>query len=71
MDICLRVLKDSNKSRFESYSVRNSELIVSHITFRDCPAHIFSDNLPRNSCINMALFLTMRGYFLQIRVPRM
>ena len=51
MDICLRVLKESNKSRFHCYSVRNSELIVSYITFRDCRVHIFSDNLPRNSCI--------------------
>jgi len=51
MDICLLVLKESNKSRFDSYSVRNSELIVSHITFRDCHEHIFSDNLSRNSCI--------------------
>ena len=50
MDTCLRVLKERNKSKFESYSVRNSELIVSHITFRDCRMHIFSDNLPRNSC---------------------
>ena len=47
MDVCLRVLKESSKSRFNSYSVRNSELIVSHITFRDCRAHIFSDNLSR------------------------
>ena len=31
MEKCLRVLKESNKSRFESYGVRNSELIVSHI----------------------------------------
>ena len=46
MDICLRVLKERNKSRFESYSFRNSELIVSHITFRDCHVHIFSDNFP-------------------------
>ena len=53
MDICLRWLKESNKSRFDSYSVRNSELIVSHITFRDCRVHIFSDNLPRNSCISV------------------
>ena len=52
MDVCLWVLEESNKSRFESYSVRNSELIVSHITFRDCRVHIFSDNLPRNSCIH-------------------
>ena len=52
MDICLRVLKESNKSRFDSYSVRNSVLIISHITFRDCRVHIFSDNLSRNSCIH-------------------
>ena len=31
--------------------VRNSVLIISHITFRDCRVHIFSDNLSRNSCI--------------------
>ena len=30
VDICLRMLKESDKSRFDSYSVRNSELIVSH-----------------------------------------
>ena len=33
-DTCLRVLKESNKSKFDSYSVRNSVLIISHITFR-------------------------------------
>ena len=33
MDVCLRVLKESNKSRFDSYSVRNSVSIISHITF--------------------------------------
>ena len=47
MDICLRVLKEKNKSRFDSYSV----LIISHITFRDCRVLISSDNLSRNSCI--------------------
>ena len=41
MDVCLRVLKESNKSRFDSYSVRNSVLNISHITFRDCRVHIF------------------------------
>ena len=51
MDVCLRVLKESNKSRFDSYSVRNSVLIISHITFWDCRMHIASDNLSRNSCI--------------------
>ena len=41
MDMCLRVLKESNKSRFDSYSVRNSVLLISHTTFRDCHVHIF------------------------------
>ena len=54
-DVCLRVLKESNKSRFDSYSVRNSVLIISHITFRDCRAHIFSDNLSR--IIEIAVFV--------------
>ena len=45
MDLCLRVLRESNKSRFDSCSVKNSVLIISHITFRDCRPHIFSDNL--------------------------
>ena len=51
MDICLQVLKKSNKSRFDSYSVRNSVLNISHITYGDCRMHFFSDNLSRNSCI--------------------
>ena len=50
VDVCLRVLKESNKSRFDSYSVRNGVLIISHITFWDCRVHSFSDNLFRNSC---------------------
>ena len=41
MDICLRVLKESNKSRFDSYIVRSSVLLISHITFRDCRVHVF------------------------------
>ena len=41
MDVRLRMLKESNKSRLDSYSVRNSVLIISHITFRDCRVHIF------------------------------
>ena len=49
MDVCLRLLKESNKGRFDSYSVRNAVLILSQITFRDCRVHIFSDNLSRNS----------------------
>ena len=41
MDLCLKVLKESNKTKFDSYSVRNSVLIISHVTFRDCRVHIF------------------------------
>ena len=51
MEMCFRVLKESNKSRFDSYSRQeqfNSVLIISHITFGDCRVHIFSDNLSRN-----------------------
>ena len=46
MDVCLRVLKESNKSRFDSYS--RQEQCIDHIpllpsgrAFRDCPVHIF------------------------------
>ena len=41
MDVCLRVLKESNKSRFDGYSVKNSVLIISHVTFRDIVACTF------------------------------
>ena len=61
MGVCLRVLKESNKSRFDSYSVRKSVLIISHITFRDCRVHSFSDNLSRNSCISQNFKLTVHS----------
>ena len=32
MDVCLWMLKESNKGRFYGYSVRNSVLIISHVT---------------------------------------
>ena len=51
INVCLRVLKESNNRRFDSNRVRKSVLIVSYITFWDCRVHIFSDNLIRNSCI--------------------
>ena len=51
VDVCLRVLEESNKRRFDNYTVRNSVLIISHITSRDCRVHIFAHNLSRNSCI--------------------
>ena len=52
MELGLRLLKERNRSKFDSYSVRNRVLIISHITFRDCQEHIFSDILSRNSCIS-------------------
>ena len=52
MEVCFRVLKESNKVGSTATVVRNSVLIISHITFRDCRVHIFSDNLSRNSCIH-------------------
>ena len=41
-DLSLQVLKESNKSRFDSYRVRNSVLIIFHITVWDCPEHFFT-----------------------------
>ena len=39
--ICLRVLKESNKGRFDCDSVRNSVLIISYITYiRDYRVHV-------------------------------
>ena len=61
MDVCWRVLKESNKSRFNGYSVRKSALMISHITFRDCRVQSFSDNLSRNSCIQ-GLYLLVGLY---------
>ena len=57
IDTCLRVVKESNKSWFNSYKVRNSVLLISHITFRDYRVHISSDNLSWNSCI-LILFIS-------------
>ena len=51
VDVCLCVLKESNKRSFDSYSVWKSVLIISHITFRDCCVHICAENLSRNSFI--------------------
>ena len=42
-DICLQVRSESNKST--ATVIRNNVLIISHIIFRDCHVHIFSDKL--------------------------
>ena len=67
VDVCLRVLKESSKRSFDSYSVRNSVFIISHIAFRDCRVHIFVDNLFRNSTytfIFSSILRTFSGLFL-------
>ena len=47
---CLRVLKESNKRMFHSYTARNSVLTISQIILRDCCVRISSDKLYRNNC---------------------
>ena len=47
MDVCLRVLKESNKSRFDSCSVRNTVLINPILPFGIVGCTSFSDNLSR------------------------
>ena len=67
MDISVRVRKKSNESRFDSYSRQENVSIISHITFRDCRVHIFSDNLSRKSCINSVELLRTHTLFVKSR----
>ena len=41
IDVCFLMLKESNNGRFDCYRVKNSVLIISQITVRDCREHIF------------------------------
>ena len=50
-DLCLRMLKESKIVGLTASVVRNSVLIISHNTFRDCRVHFVLDKLSRNSCI--------------------
>ena len=61
IDVCLRILKESNNRRFDGCSVRNSVLIISHVTFRDCCVHIFSDNLSQNSRMLVTVYHKTRS----------
>ena len=51
--------KGRQQSRFDSYSVRNSVLVISHFTFWDCRVHIFSNNLSQNSCMQDVCHVTL------------
>ena len=56
-EVCLWVLKESNKNRLDSYGVRNSVLIISHITFRDCRVHFFPTTfLEIHLCTTLGFF---------------
>ena len=60
MDICLPGLKESSKIKFDSYSARNSVLIISHITFRDCRVHIFPTTF-LEIAVYLVLFSDLEG----------
>ena len=51
-------IKESNKIKFDSYSVRNSVLIISHITFSRLSRAHFFNNLSRNSCMQQSVLTT-------------
>ena len=51
IEVCFRVIIKRKATKVNSCSVRDTVLIISHITFRDCSVDIFSDNLSQNSCI--------------------
>ena len=54
-DICSRVSEwKATKVGSTATVVRISVLIISHITFRECHVHIFSDNLSQNSCVSFS-----------------
>ena len=43
--------KGKQENRLDSYSARNSVLIISHVTFRDCRVQFFFQQLSQNTCI--------------------
>ena len=49
MEVCLQVLKESNKNRFDSFSVRNSVFIILIFSVGVIPCTFFSDNLSRKA----------------------
>ena len=63
-DICLRVLNASNKST--ATVIRNNVLIISHIIFRDCHLHIFSD---KTSCPVFSNIFIKVSFFLVWGMP--
>ena len=58
MDICLRLLKESNKRRFDSYSDRKSVLNISHMTFRIVTCTFFPQPCSKQLYISNRFFET-------------
>ena len=63
-DICLQVRNENNKST--ATVIRNNVLIISHIIFRDCHVHIFSD---KTSCPVFSKIFIKRSFFLVWGMP--
>ena len=56
MDACLRVLKKQNKSGFDSYSARDTVLIISILLFRIVACTIFPTTFLEIAVYNSALY---------------
>ena len=58
MEMCLRVLKERNKSRIDSYS--RQEQCIDHIPYYlpGLSLHVFPHNFSRNSCMHRAQMWT-------------
>ena len=64
IDICLWVLNEGKKST--ATVIRNNVLIISHIIFRDCHVHIFSD---KTSCPVFSNIFIKVSFFLVWGMP--
>ena len=67
MDVCLRMLKESNNRSFNSYSVRNSVLIISHIAFQNVaciffPTTFLEKAVYRIFCVNISLIMPKKAH---------
>ena len=61
MDLCVcELLKESNKRKFDSCSVRNGVLIISHIALREWRVHIFPTTF-----LEIAVYLALGIYNLK------
>ena len=66
MDVCLRMLKESNNRSFNSYSVRNSVLIISYIAFQNVACIFFPTTFLEIAayriCVNISLITPRKAH---------